>query len=118
VHVSGTAAVMPEGGDPPTEPYDQARRCLEIIVEALAQATSQGHEKVDQRFTAVLPTQRRGPGISLSWPSLTVGLRSPTAIPEPEPLRELQSISPDSWMEYLIHVMANEVLQKKENAAQ
>ena len=34
VFVSGTAPVMPDGADPPTDPHGQARRCLEIIVEA------------------------------------------------------------------------------------
>lgn len=49
VHVSGTAAVMPDGGDPPTEPYDQARRCLEIIVDALAQAGARPEDVVRTR---------------------------------------------------------------------
>jgi enamine deaminase RidA (YjgF/YER057c/UK114 family) len=35
--VSGTAPVMPDGGDPPADPYVQARRCLEIVVAALAE---------------------------------------------------------------------------------
>jgi enamine deaminase RidA (YjgF/YER057c/UK114 family) len=38
VFVSGTAPVMPDGGDPPADAYLQARRCLEIVVAALAQA--------------------------------------------------------------------------------
>jgi enamine deaminase RidA (YjgF/YER057c/UK114 family) len=38
VHVSGTAPVMPDDADPPTDAYGQARRCLEIIVAALAEA--------------------------------------------------------------------------------
>jgi enamine deaminase RidA (YjgF/YER057c/UK114 family) len=38
VFVAGTCAVMPEGADPPTDAYGQARRCLEIIVTALAEA--------------------------------------------------------------------------------
>jgi enamine deaminase RidA (YjgF/YER057c/UK114 family) len=29
---------MPDGGDPPADAYLQARRCLEIVVAALAQA--------------------------------------------------------------------------------
>ena len=37
IHVSGTAAVMPDGAPPPTGAYAQARRCLEIILDALAQ---------------------------------------------------------------------------------
>jgi enamine deaminase RidA (YjgF/YER057c/UK114 family) len=35
VHVSGTCAVMPDGADPPGDAYGQARRCLQIIAEAL-----------------------------------------------------------------------------------
>ena len=38
VYVSGTAPVMPDGADPPDDPYAQARRCLEIIVQALREA--------------------------------------------------------------------------------
>ena len=38
VFVAGSAPVMQGGGDPPTGPYAQARRCLEIIGDALAQA--------------------------------------------------------------------------------
>jgi len=35
IHVSGTAAVMPDGEPPPADAYAQARRCLEIILRAL-----------------------------------------------------------------------------------
>jgi enamine deaminase RidA (YjgF/YER057c/UK114 family) len=38
VFVSGTAPIMPGGGDPPSDAYGQARRALAIIVEALAEA--------------------------------------------------------------------------------
>jgi enamine deaminase RidA (YjgF/YER057c/UK114 family) len=38
VFVSGTAPVMPDGADPPEDAYGQARRCLEIITAALAEA--------------------------------------------------------------------------------
>ena len=38
VYVAGTAPVMPEGADPPTDAYGQARRCLDIIANALEQA--------------------------------------------------------------------------------
>jgi enamine deaminase RidA (YjgF/YER057c/UK114 family) len=37
IHVSGTAAIMPDGESPPAGAYAQARRCLEIILGALAQ---------------------------------------------------------------------------------
>jgi enamine deaminase RidA (YjgF/YER057c/UK114 family) len=35
VYVAGTCAVMPDGGEPPTDAYGQAKRCLEIIAAAL-----------------------------------------------------------------------------------
>jgi enamine deaminase RidA (YjgF/YER057c/UK114 family) len=35
VHVSGTAAIMADGAEPPPDAYGQARRCLEIISDAL-----------------------------------------------------------------------------------
>lgn len=38
VYVSGTAPVMPDGSDPPAAVYEQAKRCLEIIGEALREA--------------------------------------------------------------------------------
>jgi len=38
VSVAGTAPIMPDGGDPPTDAFGQARRVLEIIVAALADA--------------------------------------------------------------------------------
>jgi enamine deaminase RidA (YjgF/YER057c/UK114 family) len=37
VSVAGTAPVMPDGADPPSDPYLQAGRCLEIIVASLAE---------------------------------------------------------------------------------
>ena len=38
VIVAGTAPVMPSGGDPPSDAYGQAKRCLEIIALALEEA--------------------------------------------------------------------------------
>jgi enamine deaminase RidA (YjgF/YER057c/UK114 family) len=38
VYVSGTVATMPDGGDPPADAYAQARRALEIVLDALAEA--------------------------------------------------------------------------------
>jgi enamine deaminase RidA (YjgF/YER057c/UK114 family) len=37
VFVAGTAPIMADGGDPPTDAYSQAKRCLEIIEDALGQ---------------------------------------------------------------------------------
>jgi len=54
--VAGTCAVMPDGGDPPGDAYGQARRCLEIIVAALAKAGAAPEHVVRTRtFRAVRP---------------------------------------------------------------
>jgi enamine deaminase RidA (YjgF/YER057c/UK114 family) len=37
VTVAGTAPIMPDGSEPPADAYGQARRCLEIVVAALAE---------------------------------------------------------------------------------
>jgi enamine deaminase RidA (YjgF/YER057c/UK114 family) len=38
VLVAGTAPIMPGDADPPSEPYEQMRRCIEIIRKALSEA--------------------------------------------------------------------------------
>lgn len=38
VFVAGCAPIMPDGADPPADPYGQARRCLEIVAAALERA--------------------------------------------------------------------------------
>jgi enamine deaminase RidA (YjgF/YER057c/UK114 family) len=38
IHVAGTAPIMPDDADPPSAPYDQMRRCLEIVENALREA--------------------------------------------------------------------------------
>jgi enamine deaminase RidA (YjgF/YER057c/UK114 family) len=38
VFVAGTAPIMPGDADPPSDPYGQARRCLEIVDAALREA--------------------------------------------------------------------------------
>ena len=49
IHVSGTAAVMPDGAPPPPDAYGQARRCLEIIVAALAELGARPEDVVRTR---------------------------------------------------------------------
>jgi enamine deaminase RidA (YjgF/YER057c/UK114 family) len=49
VFVAGTCAVMPDGGDPPTDAYGQARRCLEIILAALGEAGARAEDVVRTR---------------------------------------------------------------------
>jgi enamine deaminase RidA (YjgF/YER057c/UK114 family) len=53
VHVSGTCAVMPDGGDPPADAYGQARRCLEIIADALREAGARVEDIVRTRVFLV-----------------------------------------------------------------
>jgi len=53
VYVAGTCAVMPNDADPPPDAYGQARRCLEIILEALAEAGA-GAEHVVRTRTFLL----------------------------------------------------------------
>jgi enamine deaminase RidA (YjgF/YER057c/UK114 family) len=53
VYVSGTAPNMPDGGDPPPDAYGQARRCLEIILGALAEAGAQPEDVVRTRVYLV-----------------------------------------------------------------
>jgi len=50
VHVSGTAPVMAGDADPPPDPYGQARRCLEILVQALAEADASPNDVVRTRI--------------------------------------------------------------------
>jgi enamine deaminase RidA (YjgF/YER057c/UK114 family) len=49
VYVSGTAPVMPDGSPPPDDAYEQARRCLEIIVDALSEAGARPDDVVRTR---------------------------------------------------------------------
>jgi enamine deaminase RidA (YjgF/YER057c/UK114 family) len=55
VHVSGTAPVMPDGGDPPADAYGQARRCFEIILEALREAGAGPEDVVRTRMFLTAP---------------------------------------------------------------
>ena len=50
VHVSGTAPVMPDGEPLPDDAYGQARRCLSIILDALAQAGARPEDVVRTRI--------------------------------------------------------------------
>ena len=38
VYIAGTAPIMADDSDPPTDPYMQMKRCLEIVQAALAEA--------------------------------------------------------------------------------
>jgi enamine deaminase RidA (YjgF/YER057c/UK114 family) len=55
VHVSGTAPIVPDGGEPPSDAYGQARRCLEIIVAALRELGAGPEHVVRTRVYIVDP---------------------------------------------------------------
>ena len=55
VYVSGTAPVMPDGSEPPSDAYAQARRCLEIILAALAEAGAGPDDVVRTRMYLTRP---------------------------------------------------------------
>ena len=49
VHIAGTAPVYPDGFATPADPYEQARRCLEIVVAALAEVGAEPKHVVRTR---------------------------------------------------------------------
>ena len=49
VSVAGTAPIMADGGETPADAYGQAKRCLEIIVEALREAGASASDVVRTR---------------------------------------------------------------------
>ena len=53
ISVSGTAPVMPDGGEPPADAYGQAKRCLEIIGAALAEGGASLEDVVRTRMYLV-----------------------------------------------------------------
>jgi enamine deaminase RidA (YjgF/YER057c/UK114 family) len=52
VSVAGTAPIMADGGEPPRDAYGQTRRCLEIIMSALAEAGAAPEHVVRTRVYA------------------------------------------------------------------
>ena len=48
--VAGTAPIMPDDADPPADAYGQTHRCLEIALEALAQAGGSAADVVRTRI--------------------------------------------------------------------
>ena len=49
VSVAATAPIMPDGAEPSVDAYDQAKRCLEIIVAALEEAGASASDVVRTR---------------------------------------------------------------------
>jgi enamine deaminase RidA (YjgF/YER057c/UK114 family) len=62
VAVSGTAPIMPNDAEPPPDAYGQAKRCLEIIVEALAEAGASASDVVRTRTYLVEAADWEGVG--------------------------------------------------------
>jgi enamine deaminase RidA (YjgF/YER057c/UK114 family) len=62
VTVAGTAPVMPDGSEPPEDPYRQARRCFEIIVQALAEVGARPEHVVRTRTYLVDAADREEVG--------------------------------------------------------
>jgi enamine deaminase RidA (YjgF/YER057c/UK114 family) len=62
VHVAGTAPIMPAGADPPDGAYEQARRCLEIVIDALGEVGASPEHVVRTRayLTAAADWQEVG----------------------------------------------------------
>ena len=50
VFLAGTAPIMPDDADPPADAYGQTHRCLEIALEALAQAGGSAADVVRTRI--------------------------------------------------------------------
>lgn len=55
VYVAGTAPIMPDDADPPSDSYGQARRCFEIVGKALEEAGA-GFEDVVRTRIFLTPT--------------------------------------------------------------
>jgi enamine deaminase RidA (YjgF/YER057c/UK114 family) len=55
VYVAGTAPIMPDDADPPADPYAQAKRCLEIVERALAEAGATPADVVRTRIFVTEP---------------------------------------------------------------
>lgn len=62
VVVAGTAPVMPDGGDPPPDAYGQTRRCLDIVLTALAEAGAGPEHVVRTRVYLTTPVAFEGFG--------------------------------------------------------
>jgi enamine deaminase RidA (YjgF/YER057c/UK114 family) len=49
-YVAGTAPIMPDDADPPSDAYGQTQRCLEIAFDALAEAGASAADVVRTRI--------------------------------------------------------------------
>jgi enamine deaminase RidA (YjgF/YER057c/UK114 family) len=55
VYVAGCAPIYPDGAAPPDDAYEQARRCLEIVTQALADVGAEPAHVVRTRVYVVDP---------------------------------------------------------------
>jgi enamine deaminase RidA (YjgF/YER057c/UK114 family) len=62
VSVAATAPIVPDGAEPPVGAYDQAKRCLEIIVAALEEAGASASDVVRTRCYLVAAEDWRAVG--------------------------------------------------------
>jgi enamine deaminase RidA (YjgF/YER057c/UK114 family) len=62
VSVAATAPIMPDGAEPPVDAYDQAKRCLEIILTALEEAGASASDVVRTRCYLVAAEDWRDVG--------------------------------------------------------
>ena len=53
IFVSGTAPVMPDGQAPPPDPYRQAQRCFQIVLDALGELGASAADVVRTRVYLV-----------------------------------------------------------------
>jgi enamine deaminase RidA (YjgF/YER057c/UK114 family) len=55
VYVAATAPIMRNGGEPPPDAYGQMRRCLEVVIAALAEAGATPEHVVRTRVYLTRP---------------------------------------------------------------
>jgi enamine deaminase RidA (YjgF/YER057c/UK114 family) len=98
VYVSGTVAVDDEGRiGPPDDPYGQARRCLQIIADALAEAGASISDVVRTRMFVLDPEQwvevgrAHGEVFGETKPATT--LVAVAGLVDPEALVEIEAVA-------------------------
>lgn len=57
VYVAGTAPIMPDGAPPPEDAYGQAKRCLDVVVDALRELGAEPAHVVRTRVYITDPSE-------------------------------------------------------------